>query len=339
MNDLISSRKQEHISICMDHDVEYQNLSTGFEKVLLSHCALPEINFEDIDTTTTFLDKTLSFPLMITGMTGGHENAKKFNQQLIEICEDEKIALGLGSQRQALGNDQYLESYQIVRKIAQKVPIIGNIGAAQIIAQKQRSEVHKLVESLEPDALAVHLNPLQEILQPEGDFNFKGVLNGIEKLIKLLPIPVIVKETGAGISGAVALRLKEIGVKILDISGAGGTSWAAVEYFRTKEKEIARKFWDWGIPTVQCLKEVSRISGLKIIAAGGIRDGTDMAKSIVLGADLSGAALPFLKTLIEKGPTGVKELIRVWRKEFKITMFLTGCRKIQSLKNVVFYNI
>lgn len=339
MNDSIASRKEDHISICLQKNIEYQNITTGFEKIHLAHCALPEVNYEEINTQISFLGKQLSFPLIITGMTGGYHGAIEFNQILAEICQEMKIALGLGSQRQAFLNSNYRESYQIVREIATRVPVIGNIGAAQIITQKQRDAIQRLTAELRPDALAIHLNPLQEILQPEGDQNFKGVLNGLSQLVRQLPIPVMVKETGAGISGKVAGKLKNIGVKIIDVSGAGGTSWAAVEYFRTQHSPVVKKFWDWGIPTAQCVREVSQLGDLEIIASGGIRSGLDLAKACVLGASLGGAALPFLQTIAQEKKDGLRQLIQNWQREFKIVMFLTGCDHVAALSEVEYQMI
>ncbi|MBN2092411.1 type 2 isopentenyl-diphosphate Delta-isomerase [candidate division KSB1 bacterium] len=336
MSDAIAIRKEEHVTICLNKDVNFREKTAGFEKIQLAHSALPEINFQAIDTTVQFLGKTLSFPLMISGMTGGFQGARQFNHQLAEVCQARRIALGLGSIRQAIKNPDFLDSYQIMARVAPDIPIIGNIGAAQVIAENQRNEILRLVDKIKMDALAVHLNPLQEILQPEGDHNFEGVLPGIEKLISLLPIPVMVKETGAGISGAVARRLHQVGVNIIDVSGAGGTSWAAVEYYRSSEPEIAASFWDWGIPTVDCLFELKSLDGVQKIASGGVRNGLDIAKACVLNATLAGAAQPFLKELIFKGPEYLDSLILSWQKEFQIVMFLTGCKKTSALPDVPF---
>lgn len=334
MSDTIAIRKEEHVTICLNKDVNFREKTAGFEKIQLAHSALPEVNFQAIDTTVPFLGKTLSFPLMISGMTGGFQGAREFNYQLAEVCQERRIALGLGSIRQAIKNPDFLDSYQIMARVAPEIPIIGNIGAAQVIAESQRKEVLRLVQLIKMDAIAVHLNPLQEILQPEGDHNFEGVLQGIEKLIAMLPIPVMVKETGAGISGEVARKLHEIGIKIIDVSGAGGTSWAAVEYYRSPEPEIAARFRDWGLPTVDCLIELQALDDVQKIASGGVRSGMDVAKACVLKAMLAGAAQPFLKELILKGPENLNSLILRWQKEFQIVMFLTGCRKTSELPGV-----
>ncbi len=336
MSDAIAIRKEEHVTICLNKDVNFREKTAGFEKIQLAHSALPEVNFKAIDTTVLFLGKTLSFPLMISGMTGGFQGARQFNRELAEICQNRRIALGLGSIRQAIKNPDFLDSYQIMAQVAPDIPIIGNIGAAQVISEKQRHEILNLVKKIKMDALAVHLNPLQEILQPEGDHNFEGVLRGIESLISMMPIPIMVKETGAGISEKVARRLHEVGIHIIDVSGAGGTSWAAVEYYRSNEPEIAANFWDWGIPTVDCLIELQSLDDVQKIASGGVRSGMDIAKACVLKATLAGAAQPFLRELMLKGPEFLDSLIVRWQKEFQIVMFLTGCKKVADLPGVSF---
>lgn len=339
MSSPIARRKAEHVSICLNQAVNYQKLTTGFEKIQLAHCALPELDFEEIDTQIPFLGKVLAFPLMITGMTGGFDAARALNQQLAEVCQEHRLALGLGSQRQALENSDHLASFLEARRLARNIPLLGNIGAAQIVCAEQRRQVLRMMDKLQPDAIAVHLNPLQEIVQPEGDLNFRGVLAGLHELVREATIPVVVKETGAGISGQVAQRLKEAGISIIDLSGAGGTSWAAVESYRADDPHFAQKFWDWGIPTVRCLQELAAIEKLQIIASGGIRDGVEVAKACVLGALLAGMATPVLKILVEQGPAGLSRAIARWQHEFKITMFLTGCRQVSDLSQIDYFEL
>ena len=333
-------RKKDHVDICLTEDVAYHEKTAGFERIEFIHNALPELDLKEIDTSTSFLKKKLSFPLMITGMTGGYEGAIKINGDLALVCEEKKLALGLGSQRQALEDDSQLESYNIVRKNAPTIPIIGNIGAAQIVKNMNMKRLQKLLDDIEADALAIHLNALQEAVQFEGDVNFHGVLDGISKLIKKLKIPIIVKETGAGISWSAAKRLHEVGIDYIDVSGSGGTSWSAVESFRkngdgqSDKNRLARKFRNWGIPTVMCIREVSRIKKMNIIASGGIKDGVDVAKSIALGADIAGMARPLLKILMENGRQGLGNEIDHIQKELKLAMFLTGAKNIRKLRKV-----
>ena len=335
-----TSRKKDHVDICLTEDVAYHEKTAGFERIEFIHNALPELDLKEIDTSTSFLKKKLSFPLMITGMTGGYDGAIKINGDLALVCEEKKLALGLGSQRQALEDDSQLESYNIVRKNAPTIPIIGNIGAAQIVKGLNMKRLQKLLNDIEADALAIHLNALQEAVQFEGDVNFHGVLDGISKLIKKLKIPIIVKETGAGISWSAAKRLHEVGIDYIDVSGSGGTSWSAVESFRkngddqSDKNRLARKFRNWGIPTVTCIREVSRIKKMNVIASGGIKDGVDVAKSIALGADIAGMARPLLKILMENGTQGLENEIDYIQKELKLAMFLTGAKNIRKLRKV-----
>lgn len=338
-----TSRKKDHVDICLTEDVAYHEKTAGFEGIEFIHNALPELDLKDIDTSTSFLKKKLSFPLMITGMTGGYEGAIKINGDLALVCEEKKLALGLGSQRQALEDDSQLESYNIVRKNAPTIPIIGNIGAAQIVKGLDMKRLQKLLDDIEADALAVHLNALQEAVQFEGDVNFRGVLNGIAKLIKKLKIPVIAKETGAGISYSAAKRLYEIGVEYIDVSGSGGTSWSAVESFRKHKggssedkNRLAKKFRNWGIPTVTCIQDVSQIKRITVIASGGIKDGVDIAKSIALGAAVAGMARPLLKVLMENGTQELGNEVDFIQKELKLAMFLTGSKNMRKLRKAEF---
>lgn len=338
-----TSRKKDHVDICLTEDVAYHEKTAGFERIEFMHNALPELDLKDIDTSTSFLKKKLRFPLMITGMTGGYEGAVKINGDLALVCEEKKLALGLGSQRQALEDNSQLESYNIVRKNAPTIPIIGNIGAAQLVKGLNMKRLQKLLDDIEADALAIHLNALQEAVQFEGDVNFQGVLNGISKLVKKLKIPVIAKETGAGISYSAAKRLHEIGIEYIDVSGSGGTSWSAVESFRKHEgisaedkNRLAMKFRNWGIPTVRCIQEVSQIKKVGVIASGGIKDGVDIAKSIALGADMTGMARPLLKILMEKGNQELGNEIDYIQKELKLSMFLTGSKNIKKLRKAEF---
>ena len=330
----ISARKEEHVEICLNHDVSFREISAGFDSIQLMHCALPELNFHDVNTKVEFLSKTLYFPLMITGMTGGFEGAENANRKLAQVCQEKRIALGLGSQRQALENSDHHRSFSVVREGKLDIPVVGNIGAAQVRRGSHLDHVRKMVAMIEADALAIHLNPLQEVLQPEGDTDFTGVLQGIEILAKKLEVPIIVKETGAGISREVAEKLVAAGVQYIDVSGAGGTSWAAVEYYRGANQNQAQRFWDWGIPTVLCLREVCRVKDARVIASGGIRSGIDMAKAMALGAELTGAALPMLAALYAREEDSLTRLIDDWHLEFKTAMFLTGCKKVTDLNNV-----
>jgi isopentenyl-diphosphate delta-isomerase len=288
-------------------------------------------------------------------MTGGYAEAEKINRSLAEVCARKNIALGVGSQRQASENEWYHRSFAVVRETAPAIPIVGNIGAAEVAQLRDASSILRLIDLIHADGFAVHLNPLQELLQPEGNTNFRGVLKGIESLVKSLPIPVIVKEIGAGISADVAQRLIDVGVSIIDVAGAGGTSWAGIEIVRRRTNETkktgsrrvkgttssADAFWDWGIPTMEAIMSVCRlkseVSSLEVIASGGISCGTDSAKAIAAGADLVAAARPILLALARGGTEEVLSLINQWEWELKGVMFLTGSRSIADLQRRVLY--
>jgi isopentenyl-diphosphate delta-isomerase len=345
----ISSRKQEHVELTIGRDVTFRQKTTGFERWEFLHNALPELDLSEIDPRTRFLGKELSLPLMITGMTGGYKDALRINQNLASVCAERGLAMGVGSQRQAIENSHYHRSYSVVREIAPDIPLVGNIGGAEVAKLKDTSQLQRLSDLVRADAFAVHLNPVQEFLQPEGNPEFRGVLKGIEMLVRNLPIPVIVKEIGAGISAEVAKRLLEVGVTIIDVAGAGGTSWAGVEILRrtTKKSEKSddkteraramNSFWDWGIPTVDALRQVTGLKtqhpSLYVIASGGIASGFDVAKSIAFGGDLAGAARPFLQALEAKGTKGLAASIAEWESELRGIMFLTGSKTIADLRN------
>ncbi len=345
-----SSRKREHVQLTVTRDVNFRAKSAGFERWDFLHNALPELDFAEVDPSVSFLGRALSLPLLVSSMTGGYADATRINGSLAEVCGERKIGMGVGSQRQALDNRDFHRSYSIVRNAAPEIPIIGNIGAAQVAHIKDVSPILRLRDLVQADAFAVHLNPLQEFLQPEGTPEFSGVLEGIGMLVKQLGVPIIVKEIGAGISSGVARRLLDVGVNIIDVAGAGGTSWAGVEILRRKGKrpggttrvgngkfDFSARFWDWGIPTVDALRQVSGLKqqhpSLKLIASGGIRNGLDIAKSIAFGADLAGMARPMLVALETGGKKRLLDLIDTIGMELKGAMFLTGSRSVSELQN------
>ena len=227
-----TSRKEQHVRLVLDRNVAFKAKTGGFEDWEFVHNALPELDLSAIDTSCTFLGKRLAAPLLISCMTGGYKGAERINRQLAEVCATLPIAMGIGSQRQALENAAFHASFKAARTAAPSIPLIGNIGGAQLVKEKYIDRIRAAVDLIRADAIAVHLNPLQELLQPEGETNFRGVARGIARLVRSIGIPVIVKEVGAGISGAVALRLEALGVKYIVVAGAGGTSWAGVELLR-----------------------------------------------------------------------------------------------------------
>ncbi len=335
-NDATVSRKAEHVRLCMEEEVSFTRKATGFECWEFEHNALPELNFDEVDTSCEFLGYRLTVPLIVSGMTGGYKDAESLNRSLARLCRRVGIVCGVGSQRQMLDDDRFLGSYTVVREEAPDVPVIANIGAAEIARLKDFGPVRRLVDVIGADALAVHCNPLQEFLQPEGNPEFRGALEAIGRLVHALSVPVIVKEVGAGISARVARRLEEAGVRWIDVAGAGGTSWAGVEMMRREETclPVSREFWDWGIPTADALREVRQVvaPGVRIVASGGIADGVMMAKALALGADFVGVARPVLLALWNDGFEEALRLVEGWANDLKGVMFLTGSRTISDLK-------
>lgn len=330
------SRKKQHVNITLTKDVRFRTKTTGLEHLEFVHNALPEVHFSEIDTTTSFLGRQLNLPLMVSCMTGGYADALTINRELAEVAQEIGIAMGVGSQRQALEDKTYHRTFSVVREAAPDIPIVGNIGASEVARMESVDSIQRLVDLIKADAFAVHLNPLQEFLQPEGNTDFRGVLTGIGRLVNGLSVPVIVKEIGAGISVEVARRLLELGVTHIDIAGAGGTSWAGVETLRRKDREVATQFWDWGIPTARAIRDVVQLKGnnvqFTLIASGGIISGIDAAKCIALGADLVASARPLLLAWKKDGRKGVHTLLNRWRQELKGVMFLTGSSSITALQ-------
>ena len=328
------SRKRDHVELVVNRDVAFRAKSAGFERLDFEHNAVPELNFADVDSRSVFLGRTLSAPLMISCMTGGYDEAEAINRALGAACEQENIAMGVGSQRQALENDTFVESFRAARRAAPSIPIVANIGAAEVAARLEIDHARKLVDMVEANALTVHLNPLQELLQPEGNTKFAGVLAGIERLAAALNVPIIAKEVGAGISAAAAQRLLDVGVEWIDVAGAGGTSWAGVEILRRSNPELVDMFWDWGIPTVDCLIEMNELRQSRafgLVGSGGLTSGLDLAKTIRLGADLGAAARPFVRALKTKGEAALLAEIRAWKYQLRAAMFLTGSATLEEL--------
>ncbi len=331
----IKNRKKEHLSSILDNDVNYLETFTGLEKYRFIHNGLPEINFNKIDTSIKFLDHTISQPLLITSMSGGESNGDKLNKDLAVVAEKEKIALGLGSIRPVLEDSSVIKNYAIVRELAPTIPIIANIGAVQLQGVLRGKKLSNILKNIGADALAVHLNPLQELLQPEGDSNFSGISKALELLHDIMPLPIIIKEVGFGLSADVIKRVKKIGINWIDVAGAGGTSWAKIEGKRITNplrKKIAAEFFEWGIPTATSLKYANQVDGMKIIASGGIDTGLKYSKSIALGADLGGVAASFLRIWKENGVEGLTETIKIYKESLKISMCCTGCSDLKQFR-------
>ncbi len=331
-----SDRKLSHIKIVSEEAVEARETLTGLEDISFVHCALPDLDLNQVETETTFLRHKFKAPIYVTGMTGGHEVASKINGQIAEVVEELGLGMGVGSQRAAIENPSLASTFGIVRENAPTAFIVANIGIPQLrIDPVEMAE--KAVEMIEADALAIHLNPIQETVQPGGEPQFKKGLDRIAKITDGLSVPVIVKETGGGISREVAAQLRDAGVAAIDVSGVGGTSWAAVEYYRAKDvsnplkERLGELLWDWGLPTAVSIAEVRGEVSLPIISSGGIRNGVEIAKSIALGAQLGGMASPVLKRAISGGVPAIRDLLQQTTEEIRAVMFLTDSPNVDSL--------
>jgi len=334
----IEERKRDHLDICLHEDVNARHKSTLFECVELIHKALPELNIDEVNIETDFLGHRLSTPLLIDSMTGGTQMSLEINKALAEAAEETGIGIGVGSQRAGLRRPEVAETYSIVRKQAPNAFVFGNIGAAQLVKGMTIQDAKKAVEMIDADALAVHLNPLQEAVQVGGDPQYRGAIQKIAELAASIDVPIIAKEVGAGISGEVATILEKAGVKAINVSGAGGTSWSGVESIRAlraKNEKVAMlgaAFWDWGIPTAAALVDVRSRVAIPVIASGGIRNGIDIAKAISLGADVCAMARPFLMEAAKGGKTNVISLVEKLSSELRLSMFLTGSSNLAELK-------
>ena len=325
-------RKEDHIRICLGNKAQAKNATSGFEDIQLLHRALPEVNKTKISLSTTFLGKKFSAPIIVGAMTGGTEQATKINGSIAQAVEKLGLGMGVGSQRAAIEDQKLEETYAITRKMAPNAFLIANIGGVQLVHGYGIKEVKKVVEMIDADAVAVHLNALQEAVQPEGQTNFKGVLAKIAQIADAIDTPVIVKETGAGISAEDAKALENAGVKAIDVGGVGGTSFAAVEYYRSTAKEnlSGEAFWDWGIPTAVSLIETVQTVKLPVIASGGLRSGTDIAKALTLNASLAGISQPILQTAV-KSTKETEDKLSSLMEELRNALFLVGAEKISDL--------
>jgi len=329
-------RKADHIRIATTCNVQARRTTAGFEDVNFVHRALPEIDKEKIDPSTTVFNHRFSAPIMVSAITGGTSEARKINATIATVVEELGLGMGVGSQRAALEDGRLEKTFAVVRKKAPTAFLVANIGGVQLVRGYGIKEVRKAIEMIDADAIAIHLNPLQEAVQPEGETSFKGVLERIGEIAKELDKPVIVKETGAGIASEEARKLEAVGVKGIDVSGAGGTSFAAVEFFRAKggrnlhRRRLGDVFWDWGIPTAISIVEVAQTVNIPVIASGGIRSGLDAAKALALGASLASMAHPVLQAALG-GVKKTRKMLRLLIEELRNTMFLVGAENSQQL--------
>lgn len=335
-HDELSRRKDDHLDIVLDPLRAGTRIGAGWDAFQFEHCALPELDLADIDLTSSLLGISLQAPLLISSMTGGAYRSVAINRHLAEAAQALGIAMGVGSQRVSLqaGNDQGLT--RELRRIAPDIPLLANIGAAQLIEADGMDLAHRAVDTLEANGLIIHLNPLQEAVQPEGDRQWRGVLAQIARVVTSLKVPVIIKEVGAGLSASVAQSLVEAGVQVIDVAGAGGTSWAAVEGERATlaaDRAVAMAFAGWGIPTATYIQTVRQaLPQVQLIASGGVRDGVEAAKAIRLGADIVGQAAGVLPgaTLSTEA---VIEHFEVIIRQLRVACFCTGSANLAGLRH------
>ena len=334
----ISDRKDTHLDLAMS-PLAQADISNSMDRLRLTHSAMPELDLQAIDISTQFLGYDLSAPLFIGAMTGGTKRADKINVALAEVAQSQSVALAVGSQRAGLENGLSLKH---LRALAPDIPIIGNLGGVQIVGDKGLDLAKAAIDDLQADALAIHLNPLQEAVQPEGDHDWRGVSTAIEQAVIELPVPIIVKEVGAGINAALAARLFEMGVMGVDVAGLGGTNWTRIESARIDDDaaDLFAPFLDWGLPTLECLIDVcNHCPNNQVIASGGIRHGLDVAKALWVGASMVSMAGPMLK-MVAAGTSDISNLspdtlskaLDDWKKQLALAMFLTGSADIASLR-------
>jgi len=332
----ISQRKTDHIDLCATGDVGFKAKTNLFEEVELVHDAVPELSLDDLDPSLTLFGKKLSAPIIIAAMTGGNEKARQINLELARIADEEGYGFGLGSQRAMLDASAGRDPTYDVRAVAPNVLLLGNIGAVQARASG-KAALEDLVGRVRADALCVHLNPAMEIVQPGGDRDFGGIVETLAELADSLSVPVIAKETGCGIGPRAARKIAKAGVRHLDVSGAGGTSWVAVEMMRAQgeAKHLGTMLRDWGVPTAASVvvAAATKPRFQTIIATGGVKNGIDIAKAIVLGAHAGGIARPVLQALTEGGPQGARDFLARVKSEITSCMLLCGARTLSELRD------
>jgi len=334
----IKKRKLSHIRVSLEENVE-TDILTGFSDVQLIHRSLPEINLDEVSTETVFFGKKLAAPLIISALTGGTEEAAKINATLAEVAEAKQIGISVGSQRIAVTEPNTAPTFSIVREKAPTTFVMGNLGCPQLSLGWGVKEAKYCVEMIEADTLALHMNPLQEAVQVDGDAVYRGVYDKIRELADNIDVPLIMKETGAGVAWEEAVKMEKAGASGIEVSGVGGTSWSAVEHYIAKEREkremeyLGKALWNWGIPTVVSVVETTQKTSLPVISSGGVRTGVDIVKSLALGAEVGGIAKPFLEKAM-MGKEALEEYVDNIIREIKVVMFLLGARDVSELKRI-----
>lgn len=333
MNSPIQRRKDDHLDLCATDDVAFKGTTTLLECVQLMHQSLPDLDVDQIDTSVTLLGKSLRLPIVIAAMTGGTERAAEVNRDLASIAEARGLGFGLGSQRAMQRQPNTAWTYQ-VREWAPKTLILGNVGVVQA-RELASKDIAEMVREIGADALCVHLNPAQEIVQPGGDRDFRGGVDTFKRLVAELPVPVVGKETGCGLSLQTALKLKAAGVRTVDTSGAGGTSWVGVETLRAEgdQARLGNLLWDWGIPTAVSVHACVKV-GMETIATGGIQSGVDVVRALVLGASAAGIARPMLQAHVRGGKEEAERFVDQIEREIRAVMLLTGASSIAELRKL-----
>lgn len=335
----INQRKADHIRINLEENVAFPSLTTGLEQYRFVHQALPELNLSEVDTRVEVFGKRLAAPILVSSMTGGTEQARQINRTLAAAADQQGLAMGLGSQRAGIERPETVATFR-VRDVAPNLLLFANLGAVQLNYTYTVDQCRRVVDMVDADALILHLNPLQEVLQAEGDLNWRGLLAKIEAVCRRLEKPVIAKEVGWGISEQAARWLIEAGIRAIDVAGAGGTSWSQVEMHRAPNERLRRlaaAFGDWGIPTAESLVVARRVRDelrqpdVALFASGGIRTGQEIAKCVALGADLVGLASPFLKRAVES-VDAVSEEMELLSDELRIVMFCSGASDVKQLR-------
>jgi isopentenyl-diphosphate Delta-isomerase len=328
----IKQRKVDHLELCATDQVAFRGRTTLLECVQFVHQSLPELHYDEVDTSVTLLGKRLRAPLLIAAMTGGSDPSAEVNRELSAIAEARGYGFGLGSQRAMQRAPETAYTYE-VRKHAPTTLVLGNVGVVQA-REMDSATLSKLVSDIGADALCVHLNPAMELIQPGGDRDFRGCLDTLARLVRELPVKVVAKETGNGISARAAQQVRQVGVEVIDVSGAGGTSWVGVEALRAEpsERALGEALWDWGVPTAASVVYCER-AGLTPIATGGIRTGLDVARALALGARAAGIARPVLQALKAGGREGANAFLDGVEKELRAVMLLCGAGSVAELRN------
>jgi isopentenyl-diphosphate delta-isomerase len=328
----LARRKTDHLDLAARGDVGFRDRTTLLECVRLIHDALPDCAVSDVDTSLRMFGKTLRAPLLIAAMTGGNPRAEEVNKKLAVLAEERGYALGLGSQRAMHKNRDVQRSYQ-VRDVAPSIVLLGNVGVVQA-RDMSTQQVEDLVGSVGADALCVHLNPAMELIQKDGDRDFRGGTEAVARLVSELSVPVIAKETGCGLSAAVGRKLRAAGVRHVDVSGAGGTSWVGLETLRADApgRVLGEAFWDWGVPTAASVAQMAAAGFETIFATGGVKTGLDAARALALGATAAGIARPVLQALDQGGPDGARTFLDGVEAQLRAAMLLTGSRDLAALR-------